>query len=85
MLISEYIDSFTMEKSRRAIKELIDLAPKTARVRRGDDEIEVPVEEVKMGEIVVVRPGEKVPVEGVVHFRPGSGKRSTHHGRVFPR
>jgi cation transport ATPase len=49
MLISEYIDSFTMEKSRRAIKELIDLTPKTARVRRGEEEIEVPAEEVKKG------------------------------------
>ena len=66
MLISEYIDSFTMEKSRRAIRELMDLAPKTARVRRGEEEIEVPVEEVKKGEVVIVRPGEKIPVEGVI-------------------
>ena len=84
MLISEYIDSFTMEKSRRAIKELIDLAPKTARVRRGDDEIEVPVEEVKMGEIVVVRPGEKVPVEGVVISGRGAVSEAPITGESFP-
>ena len=84
MLISEYIDSFTMEKSRRAIKELIDLAPKTARVRRGDDEIEVPVEEVKKGEIVVVRPGEKVPVEGVVISGRGAVSEAPITGESFP-
>ena len=84
MLISEYIESFTMEKSRCAIKELIDLAPKTARVRRGDDEIEVPVEEVKMGEIVVVRPGEKVPVEGVVISGRGAVSEAPITGESFP-
>ncbi len=84
MLISEYIDSFTMEKSRRAIKELIELAPKTARVRRGDDEIEVPVEEVKKGEIVVVRPGEKVPVEGVVISGRGAVSEAPITGEAFP-
>lgn len=47
MLISEFIDSFTMERSRKAIKDLIDMAPKTARVKRGDVEFETPVEEVK--------------------------------------
>lgn len=66
MLLSEFIDSFTMEKSRKAIKELIDLAPKMARVIKGDEEKEIPVEEIKKGDIVIVKPGEKIPVEGVI-------------------
>ena len=84
MLISEYIDSFTMEKSRRAIRELMDLAPKTARVRRGNEEIEVPVEEVKKGEVVVVRAGEKIPVEGIIISGSGSVSEAPITGEPFP-
>jgi Cu+-exporting ATPase len=84
MLISEYIDSFTMEKSRRAIKELINLAPKTARVRRGKNEIEVPIEEVKKGEVVIVRPGEKIPVEGVIISGRGAVSEAPITGESFP-
>ena len=49
-----------------AIKALIGLQPKTARVQRGGAEVDVPVESVVAGDLVVVRPGEKVPVDGVV-------------------
>lgn len=66
MLIAEYIDSFTMEKSRRAIKQLIESAPKTARVKNDAAETTVPVEQVLIGDIVVVTAGEQIPVEGIV-------------------
>ena len=49
-----------------AIRALLDLQPPTARVRRGDVETEIPVEQVVVGDEVVVRPGEKLPVDGVV-------------------
>ncbi len=49
-----------------ALKRLMGLAPKTARVMRGDEELDVPVGEVVVGDVVIVRPGEKVPVDGVV-------------------
>ncbi len=84
MLISEYIDSVTMEKSRKAIKELVDLAPKTARVRRGAEEVEVPVEEVRKGEVVVVRPGEKIPVEGMIIEGRGAVNEAPITGEAFP-
>lgn len=84
MLISEFIDSFTMDKARRAIKELIDMAPKTARVKRGDTEIEIPVEEVKKGDIVVVKPGEKIPVEGVIISGRGSINQASITGESIP-
>jgi Cd2+/Zn2+-exporting ATPase/Cu+-exporting ATPase len=84
MLISEFIDSFTMEKSRKAIKDLIDMAPKTARVKRGDTEIEIPVEEVKKGDIVVVKPGEKIPVEGVIISGRGSINQASITGESIP-
>jgi P-type Cu+ transporter len=84
MLVSEYIDSFTMEKSRRAIKELIDLAPKTARVQRGGQEIDISASEVTKGEIVVVRPGEKIPVEGVIVSGGGAVSEAPITGEPFP-
>ncbi|MFV1950357.1 MAG: heavy metal translocating P-type ATPase [Nitrospinota bacterium] len=53
-------------KSSEAIKKLIGLQPKTARVIREGKEIDIPVEEVLAGDILIVRPGEKMPVDGVV-------------------
>lgn len=53
-------------KSSEAIKKLIGLQPKTARVIRDSKEIDIPVEEVVLDEIIVVRPGEKIPVDGIV-------------------
>ncbi|HEX9681063.1 MAG TPA: heavy metal translocating P-type ATPase [Anaerolineales bacterium] len=50
----------------QAIRKLIGLQPRTARVMRGSQEVEIPVEEVRVGDVVVVRPGEKVPVDGVI-------------------
>jgi Cd2+/Zn2+-exporting ATPase/Cu+-exporting ATPase len=84
MLISEFIDSFTMEKSRKAIKELIDMAPKTARILRGDREFEIPVEDVKKGDIVVVKPGEKIPVEGVIVSGSGYVNQAPITGESIP-
>lgn len=84
MLISEFIDSFTMERSRKAIKDLIDMAPKTARVKKGDAEVEIPVEEVKKGNIVVVKPGEKIPVEGVIISGRGSINQAPITGESIP-
>jgi len=55
-----------MEKTRNAIRELIDLKPKVARVRRYEKEVEVFADEVKRGEIVIVKAGEKIPVDGSV-------------------
>lgn len=66
MRVGEYVENFTTESARRAVKELTALAPQTARVERDGTEIEVPVAEVRVGEIVIVRPGEKIPVDGEV-------------------
>ncbi|MDI6801379.1 MAG: cation-translocating P-type ATPase [Thermodesulfovibrionales bacterium] len=84
MLISEFIDSFTMEKSRKAIKDLIEMAPKTARVKKDTGEIEIPVEDVKKGDIVVVKPGEKIPVEGVIISGRGAVNQSPITGESIP-
>ncbi|MDZ7374297.1 MAG: cation-translocating P-type ATPase [candidate division KSB1 bacterium] len=66
MHVGEFVERMTIVEARRAIQELTSLAPQTARVERGGTEIEVPVGEVQVGETVVVRPGERIPVDGEV-------------------
>ncbi len=66
MRAGDYAENFTTERARRAVKDLTAMAPQTARVEREGAEREVPVAEVQVGEVVVVRPGEAIPVDGEV-------------------
>ena len=66
MRVGDYAESMTTEGARRAVKDLTAMAPLMARVERPDGEEEVPIGEVKVGGIVVVRPGEIIPVDGEV-------------------
>ncbi len=64
--ISEAAEGYTEEKTRSAIKALMDLSPKSALVRRGSREVELPVEELVVGDVFLVRPGESVATDGVI-------------------
>ncbi|MCX8025040.1 MAG: cation-translocating P-type ATPase, partial [Thermanaerothrix sp.] len=66
MRVGDFIERFTTESARHAVKELMAMAPRTARVERNGEEVEVPIEAVSVGEIVIVRPGERIPVDGEV-------------------
>lgn len=66
MRVGDYAENFTTERARRAVKDLTAMAPQMARMERDGMEYEVPVSQVRVGEIVIVRPGEKVPVDGEV-------------------
>jgi len=66
MRVGNYVENFTAESARRAVRELTALAPQTARVERDGAEIEIPTAQVQIGETVIVRPGEKIPVDGEV-------------------
>jgi P-type Cu+ transporter len=66
MRVGDYAEHFTTERARRAIKDLTALAPQTARVEEHGVEREVPIEQVQPGAVIVVRPGEKIPVDGEV-------------------
>ena len=66
ILFGRLLEARAKGQTGAAIKALIGLQPKTARVRRGGTEVDVPVASVVTGDLVVVRPGEKVPVDGVV-------------------
>ncbi|MBP2687599.1 MAG: copper/silver-translocating P-type ATPase, partial [Deltaproteobacteria bacterium] len=66
VLLGRYFESRARGRTSDAVKKLIGLTPKTARVVRGGAEVDIPLESVGVGERVVVRPGEKVPVDGTV-------------------
>jgi len=65
-LAGECLEALTFERARRAIGNLLDFYPRTARVIRGDAEVEVPTEQLVVGDRVVVRPGERISVDGLV-------------------
>ncbi len=64
--LAERLEDYAGERARHAIEELVELRPAVAVVRRGGAEVEVPVGEVMPGEIFVLRPGDRVPLDGVV-------------------
>ena len=65
-IFSEWLSLIVKTRSSQAVKKLLDLQPETARILRGEIEMEVPLAEVRIGDLVRVRPGERVPVDGVV-------------------
>ncbi|MBI5639998.1 MAG: heavy metal translocating P-type ATPase [Nitrospirae bacterium] len=66
VLLGKYMEEIIKKRSSAAIRKLLDLKPQTARVIRNAVEVEIPAESVMVDELVVVRPGEKIPTDGVV-------------------
>ncbi|MHA2195786.1 MAG: heavy metal translocating P-type ATPase [Promethearchaeota archaeon] len=66
LLIGKYLEHKTKGQASEAIKKLIGLQPKTATIIKNGEEIEIPIEEIEVGDVLVVRPGEKIPVDGKV-------------------
>ena len=64
--VGKYFETLTKGRTSQAIQSLVALSPKVATVIRDGKEVEVPVEELQVGEVVFVRPGEKIPVDGVI-------------------
>jgi Cd2+/Zn2+-exporting ATPase len=60
------LESFTLERTRGAIKALMGLSPKVATVRRNGASFPLPVKEVRMGDVILVKPGERIPLDGLV-------------------
>jgi Cd2+/Zn2+-exporting ATPase len=64
--VAELLEDYSMDRARNSLRELMDLSPDEATVRRDGEEVVVPVENLEVGEVVLVRPGEKIPVDGDV-------------------
>lgn len=82
--IAELLESYSMDRARNAIRSLLDLSPPEATVRRSTGEVRVPVSDVAIGETVVVRPGEKISVDGKVTAGRTSVNQSAITGESMP-
>lgn len=66
MAVAGALESYTLDKNRMSIRSLLDLTPQMATVRRGEKETSVPVTEIRVEDLVIVGPGERIPVDGIV-------------------
>ena len=80
----KWLEARSKSKTSEAITKLMDLAPKTATVERSGVEVEIPVEEVVPGDIVVIRPGQSIPVDGVILEGRTSVDESALTGESIP-
>ena len=84
MVVVGALESYTMDKNRQSIRGLLDLTPRTATVRRGEEETVVPLDEIAVGTVVIVNPGERVPVDAVVMLGATSVDQAPITGESMP-
>ena len=84
MAVAGAFESYTLDKNRRSIRNLLDLTPKVATIRRQGQEVVVAVSEVQVGDVAVVRPGERIPVDGVVNAGASSVNQAPITGESMP-
>ena len=84
MAVAGAFESYTLDKNRRSIRNLLDLTPKTAMIRRQGQEVAVTLSEVQVGDVAVVRPGERIPVDGVVKAGASSVNQAPITGESMP-
>ncbi len=82
--LGKYLEAKSKRQTSDALTKLIDSAPQTATVIRNNTEMEIPVEEVRLNDIVSVRPGQKIPVDGVLTGGSGSVDESALTGESIP-
>ncbi len=84
ILLGKTLETISKGRTSAAIKTLMNLAPKTARIIQGETEKDIPVEEVEVGDIILVRPGETIPVDGEVIAGSSSVDESMLTGESIP-
>jgi P-type Cu+ transporter len=84
ILIGRLLETRTKEKASNAVRKLLDLQPRMANVIRNGKEVQVPVEEVQEGELLVIRPGERIPTDGKVIEGSSSIDESAITGESIP-
>jgi heavy metal translocating P-type ATPase len=84
VLLAEVLERLTVSRGRRAIKDLLDFLPRTTAVRRGDAVVEVSIEEIRAGNVVVVNPGGRIPVDGSVVSGHSFVDQATITGESMP-
>lgn len=83
-LTGRYVEETAKGRASQAIRKLLELGAKTARVLRGGKEVEIPVEEIQVNDVMVVRPGEKIPTDGIVTEGESAVDESMATGESMP-
>ncbi|MBI5687777.1 MAG: cation-translocating P-type ATPase family protein [Verrucomicrobia bacterium] len=84
MLVGGWLEELAVDRTRGAIEKLIRLVPRSAHVRRGDEIVEVAITDIRPGDVVVVRPGERIAVDGEVTEGSSSVDQSAITGESIP-
>ncbi|HEY4552319.1 MAG TPA: heavy metal translocating P-type ATPase [Bacillaceae bacterium] len=82
--LSEALEGYSMDKARQSIRSLMDIAPDTAIIRRGDIEMDVRVEEIELNDIMIIKPGQKVAMDGEVVKGESSINQAAITGESIP-
>lgn len=82
--LGKYMEARAKGKTSQAIEKLVELAPDTARVERNGAEIEIPASDVRIGDVVIIRPGERIPVDGTILSGHSSIDESLLTGESIP-
>lgn len=82
--ISEVLERYSMEKARQSIRSLMDIAPKEAFIRRGGTELMVNVDDIQVGDILIVKPGQKLAMDGIVIKGSSSVNQAAITGESIP-
>ncbi|MBS4190458.1 cadmium-translocating P-type ATPase [Bacillus sp. FJAT-49705] len=82
--VSEALERYSMDKARESIRSLMDIAPKTAFIRRRNQEMELDVEDIKLGDILIIKPGEKLAMDGEVIKGQSSINQAAITGESIP-
>lgn len=82
--LAELLEDYSVERTRDSLRSLVDLKPKMASVKRGDAFVRARVDNIIVGEIVLVKPGEQVGVDGIVHVGESSVDQSPITGESVP-
>lgn len=84
ILVGKWLESRAKHQTTQAIEALSALRPEVALVRQGDHEINLPISQVKVNDIVVIKPGERIPVDGIIMEGTSSSDESMLTGESFP-
>ncbi|GIK56840.1 MAG: cadmium-translocating P-type ATPase [Chloroflexi bacterium] len=82
--LSNVLQDFAMDRTRNAIRALMQLRPSTARIQRGDREIELPIEQVNIGDLMIIKPGDRIALDGLVVAGESSMDQSAITGESIP-
>ncbi|HWA97981.1 MAG TPA: cation-translocating P-type ATPase family protein [Pirellulales bacterium] len=83
-MIGESLEAFTFGRTHREVGRLLELRPRTVRLRRHGQEVEVPADQVQPGDLLIVRPGERIAVDGLVAAGRSAVDQSTLTGESLP-